>query len=94
MNRSEAQFTALLYFALDGTDDPSCREQASMIRRYITWRNKPAADERLHEIVDRANIASYGTGRSHNEDTLTWLPIPDVKSPARRSIRGYRRAGR
>src|SRR5262249_53786266 len=31
----EAQSTALRYFALDGTDPPSHREQASMIRRYI-----------------------------------------------------------
>ncbi|MET7937690.1 transposase, partial [Streptomyces sp. NPDC005322] len=28
-----------------------------MIRRYIIWRNKHAADERLREIVHRANIA-------------------------------------
>ncbi|MFD5438538.1 transposase, partial [Kitasatospora sp. NPDC127067] len=27
------------------------------IRRYIIWRNKHAADERLHEIVTRANVA-------------------------------------
>jgi hypothetical protein len=38
-NRIEAKFTALRYFALDGTDHTSHREQASMIRRYIIWRN-------------------------------------------------------
>ncbi|MFG2820199.1 transposase, partial [Kitasatospora sp. NPDC048365] len=27
------------------------------IRRYITWRNKHAADERLREVVTRANVA-------------------------------------
>ncbi|MFE9500651.1 transposase, partial [Streptomyces puniciscabiei] len=26
-------------------------------RRYIIWRNKHAADERLREVVDRANVA-------------------------------------
>lgn len=57
LNRIEAQFTALRYFALDGTDHGSHREQASMIRRYIIWRNKHADDERLREIVDRANVA-------------------------------------
>jgi hypothetical protein len=31
--RIEAQFTALRYFALDGTDHASHKEQASMIRR-------------------------------------------------------------
>ncbi|WP_066886235.1 IS630 family transposase, partial [Carbonactinospora thermoautotrophica] len=39
LNRIEAQFTALRYFTLDGTDHASHREQASMIRRYIAWRN-------------------------------------------------------
>jgi transposase len=57
MNRIEAQFTALRYFALDGTDHASHKEQASMIRRYITWRNNHAYDERLRRIVARANAA-------------------------------------
>ncbi|MDX3077321.1 IS630 family transposase [Streptomyces sp. MI02-7b] len=57
LNRIEAQFTALRYFTLDGTDHASHREQGSMIRRYIIWRNKNAANERLRELVDRANVA-------------------------------------
>ncbi len=57
LNRIEAQFTALRYFTLDGTDHPSHREQASMIRRYIIWRNHPAYDERLRRVVARANVA-------------------------------------
>ena len=57
LNRIEAQFTALRYFTLDGTDHPSHKEQASMIRRYIIWRNNHAYDERLRRIVDRANVA-------------------------------------
>ncbi|MFJ6486257.1 hypothetical protein ACIQK6_39975, partial [Streptomyces sp. NPDC091682] len=57
LNRIEAQFTALRYFALDGTDHASHREQGSMIRRYIIWRNKHAQDERLRSVVSRANIA-------------------------------------
>ncbi|MEV6731092.1 MULTISPECIES: IS630 family transposase [unclassified Streptomyces] len=57
LNRIEAQFTALRYFALDGTDHPSHKVQGSMIRRYIIWRNKHAADERLREVVKRANVA-------------------------------------
>jgi hypothetical protein len=36
-NRIEAQFTALRYFTLDGTDHGSDAEQASMIRRDIAW---------------------------------------------------------
>jgi transposase len=57
LNRIEAQFTALRYFALDGTDHVSHKEQASMIRRYIIWRNNHAYDERLRQVVTRANVA-------------------------------------
>ncbi len=57
LNRIEAQFTALRYFALDGTDHPSHKAQGSMIRRYIIWRNNHAADKRLREVVARANVA-------------------------------------
>jgi transposase len=57
LNRIEAQFTALRYFALDGTDHASHQEQASMIRRYIIWRNNHAYDQRLRRIIDRANVA-------------------------------------
>ena len=57
VNRVEAQFTALRYFALDGTDHASHREQASMIRRYVIWRNNHAYDERLRQVVTRANVA-------------------------------------
>jgi len=53
----EAQFTAQRYFALDGTDHRNHRAQASMIRRYIIWRNQHAQDQRLKRIVDRANVA-------------------------------------
>ena len=53
----EAQFTALRYFALDGTDHATHQQQASMIRRYIIWRNNHTYDERLRRIVTRANVA-------------------------------------
>jgi transposase len=57
LNRIEAQFQALRYFALDGTDHASHKEQASMIRRYIIWRNRNAHDWALRELVKRANVA-------------------------------------
>ena len=57
LNRIEAQFQALRYFALDGTDHGTHAEQASMIRRYITWRNRHAHDQALRELVKRANVA-------------------------------------
>ncbi len=57
MNRIEAQFTALREFTLNGTDHATHREQNSMIRRYIAWRNRHTDDPRLRRIVDRANVA-------------------------------------
>jgi transposase len=57
LNRIEAQFTALRYFALDGTDHDSHHAQARMIRRYIAWRNRHADDKNLRELVNRANVA-------------------------------------
>ena len=57
MNRIEAQFQALRYFTLDGTDHRSHDEQNSMIRRYIIWRNRNAHDKTLRELVKRANVA-------------------------------------
>jgi hypothetical protein len=63
LNRIEAQFTALRYFALDGTDHDSHEAQGRMIRRYIAWRNRNrnrnrnADDRALRELIKRANVA-------------------------------------
>jgi transposase len=57
LNRIEAQFTALRYFALDGTDHRTHQEQGSMIRRYIIRRNCHVEDQHLRRIVNRANAA-------------------------------------
>jgi hypothetical protein len=39
------------------TDHHGHAEQASMIRRYVAWRNRNARDRRLGEIINRANVA-------------------------------------
>jgi len=57
LNRIEAQFTALRYFALDGTDHPTHQAQGRMIRRYIAWRNRNAHDRDLRDVINRANVA-------------------------------------
>jgi len=57
LNRIEAQFTALRYFCLDGTDHESHEAQAFLIRRYIAWRNRNARDDAIRELVKRANVA-------------------------------------
>ena len=56
LNRIEAHFQALRYFCVDGTDHASHAEQASIIRRYIRWRNRNAADQALTAIVNRAKV--------------------------------------
>lgn len=56
LNRIEPQFTALRYFALDGTDHATHHEQASLIRRYIRWRNTHATDPKLRKVIKRAAI--------------------------------------
>jgi transposase len=59
LNRIEAQFTALRYFTLDGTDHESHHEEASMIRRYIAWRNR---------YVTRTHAPrGHPTSRDHQE---------------------------
>jgi transposase len=57
LNRIECHFTALRYFALNGTDHQSHEEQNSMIRRYIIWRNRHSDDEALRAISLRAKVA-------------------------------------
>ena len=57
LNRIECHFTALRYFALDGTDHRSHDEQNSMIRRYIAWRNRHTDNEELRAISLRAKVA-------------------------------------
>jgi hypothetical protein len=57
LNRIEAQFTALRYLTLDGTDHASHREQGSMIRRYLAWRNRHTSDPGLRRVVNRAIVA-------------------------------------
>jgi transposase len=55
LNRIEAQFKALRYFCLDGTDHPDHATQARLIRRYIAWRNAHVDDPKLRHVVRRAN---------------------------------------
>jgi transposase len=57
LNRIEAQFTGLRYFALDATDHTTHADQGRAIRRYIHWRNHNTRDQRLRHVVDRANVA-------------------------------------
>lgn len=57
LNRIEAQFRALRYFTLAGTDHPDHATQARLIRRYIAWRNSHPSDRRLRHLVNTANVA-------------------------------------
>jgi transposase len=55
LNRIEAQFKALRYFCLAGTDHPDHATQARLSRRYIAWRNAHTDDPKLRHLVRRAN---------------------------------------
>ena len=57
LNLIEAQFRALRYFTLAGTDHPDHATQARLIRRYIAWRNRHTQDQRLVHLVTGANVA-------------------------------------
>ncbi len=57
LNRIEAQFKALRYFTLDGTDHPDHATQARLIRRYIAWRNHHADDTKLRAVLNTAKVA-------------------------------------
>ncbi len=51
LNRIEAQYQALRYFTLDGTDHQTHQEQNSIIRRCIRWHNSNAKDQTLQELA-------------------------------------------
>ena len=57
LNRIEAQFRALRYFTLAGTDHPDHATQARLIRRYIAWRNRNTDNPRLRALLNTANVA-------------------------------------
>ena len=57
LNLIEAQFRALRYFTLAGTDHPDHATQARLIRRYIAWRNRNTHDARLAHLVNTAKVA-------------------------------------
>ncbi|MDP8970752.1 MAG: IS630 family transposase [Actinomycetota bacterium] len=46
LNWIEAEFTALRYFTLNGSDYTTHAEQAAAVARYIRWRNRRAAPKR------------------------------------------------
>jgi len=56
--RIEAQFQALRYFCIAGTDHPDHATQARLIHRYIAWRNSHLDNPRLRQLVRRANTAN------------------------------------
>jgi hypothetical protein len=57
LNRIQCHFTALRYFALNGTDHRNHEEQNSMIRRYIIWRNRHTNNKELRAISWRPKVA-------------------------------------
>jgi hypothetical protein len=62
LNRIEAQFAGLRYFTLEGTDHASHHEQASMIRRYIAWRNQTSMSSDCAKSSTRRRLPDASLG--------------------------------
>jgi transposase len=59
LNWIECEFTALRYFALDGSDYPSHEAQQTAIARYVRWRNKHAKPRTRFAIGSRIRQPDY-----------------------------------
>jgi hypothetical protein len=79
MNRIECQFTALREFTLNGTDHATHREQGSMIRRYIAWRNRHTATPptpacaALSSAPAQPETAAHGSADARRRDLAAEL---------------------
>ena len=54
LNWIECEFTALRYFTLDGSDDPSPAAQELAIARYVRWANRHAKPKRRFAVTPRS----------------------------------------
>ena len=72
LNRIEAQFTTLRYFTLDGTDHADHKEQGSMIRRYIIWRNRQANHLPGGEQGTRIGVRDFGATTVADRSACRW----------------------
>lgn len=62
LNWIEAEFTALRYFTLNGSDYTSHAEQNAAIRDYIRWRNRHATPKRdfaINSVIRHHNQPDY-----------------------------------
>ena len=59
LNWIECEFTALRYFALDGSDYPSHEAQQTAIARYVRWRNKHARPKTRFAIGSKIRQPDY-----------------------------------
>jgi hypothetical protein len=59
LNWIEAEFTALRYFTLDGSDDPLPRRPAGRDRGYIRWANRRARPKRGFAVGSKIRRPDY-----------------------------------
>jgi transposase len=59
LNWIEAEFTALRYFTLDGSDYPSHAAQEHAIAGYIRWRNRHATPKRRFAVDSKIRRPDY-----------------------------------
>lgn len=71
LRRPAAEATALRYFTLDRTHHHTHHAQAGMIRRYLGWRNRHAADKNLRTVVGRARWLAHRAAPPATRPTAT-----------------------
>ncbi|WP_245007924.1 IS630 family transposase [Nocardia nova] len=59
LNWIESEFTALRYFALNGTDHRSHGEQDDAIGAYVRWRNRHAEPKRDFAVDSKIRLPDY-----------------------------------
>jgi transposase len=77
LNWIEAEFMALRYFALNGSDYRTHTEQATAIRSYIRWHNRRATPKRDFAIDSKIRIrppARYQANVAWNGTSLVFAP--------------------
>lgn len=80
LNWIEAEFAALPYFALNGTDHRSHGEQNAAIAAYVRWRNNRAEPRRSSHLTHRSAPGPNTRPRSHDAEMEPYGYAPAASS--------------
>lgn len=77
------------YFALNGTDCGSHREQGRMLRWYIAWRNNHTTDPKLRNVVARTSIIKGAKVTWHGTSYTEICSLTKPSSAFREAGQGF-----